>query len=265
MDGWFCCVGGTFLKTNDGVASRDSGNGNNNGYKTLSSGTNQDPDNEMVIIGKPKYPRKKRRGGRPTQFEAQLEMAKISWAPVLECLSLLDSKKYKFIEDIPIVESEYKIDLGEYIFRHEKKNPRKIINWITGDQIKIIHDDLIDTFGGASGIADVSQLDALIDRAKNSIVYGHDPLETIVHKAAFLMHNLLIYHQFADGQKRTGVSAAFIFLGMNGYTFWSRNVLDEVHYCIEITRGSHDVDDIARWLSNHIWDTKTSRSTRCNK
>ena len=103
---------------------------------------------------------------------------------------------------------------------------------------------------------DVSQLDALIDRAKNSMIYGHDPLETVVHKAAFLMHSLLLYHQFVDGQKRTGVSTAFILLGLNGYTLWSRNVLEEVHYCIDTTLGRHDVNDIATWLSNRIWDSR---------
>ncbi len=212
----------------------------------------------MVFVGKPKSLKKsskKRRSGRPTQFEAQIEMAKISWAPVLECLSLLDSK-HRTIEELPLPEKVYSVNLGERIIDIERKNPHKIEHWISGNDIKIIHDDLIKTFGGDLGIADVTQLDALIDRAKNSKIFGYDPLETVVHKAAYLMHNLLIYHPFVDGQKRTGVSTAFIFLGLNGYTFWSRNVLEEVRYCIETTTGQHNVDDITTWLSNRIWSSK---------
>lgn len=207
----------------------------------------------MVLVGDSL---EKRREGRPSQFDIQLEMAKISWAPVIECLSLLDSKKYRSIEDIPPPPSKYNIDGGKHVIAIERSSPIKVRRWITGSQIKKIHDDLINTFGGELGISDVTQLDSLIDRVKNSIIYGHDPLETVVHKAAFLMHSLLRYHQFVDGQKRTGISTAFIFLGLNGYTLWSRNVLEEVHYCIDTAEGKHDVEDITMWLSDHIYNLK---------
>lgn len=217
----------------------------------------------MVLVGKPKTLKKtskKRKTGRPTPFETQLEMAKISWAPVLECLSLLDSK-HRTIEELPLPEKAYNINLGERVLDLEQKNPHKITHWITGNDIKTIHDDMIRTFGGDLGIADASHLDSLIDRAKNSAIYGFDPLNTPVHKAAFMMHGLLRYHPFVDGQKRTGLSTAFIFLGLNGYTFWSRNVLEEVRYCIETTLGEHNVTDITRWLSNRIWSAVKQKET----
>jgi death-on-curing protein len=216
--------------------------------------------NDMVIYGKPKalkkISKKKRRPARPTQFDTQLEMAKICWAPVLECLSLLDSKMYNTVEDLPLPKNPYKLKRGKEIIEFERKNPNKKIKWISGSDIQKIHDELIETFGGEMGIADKSQLDAIIDRAKNSRIFGVDQLQTVVHKAAFLMHSLLRYHQFVDGQKRTGVSTAFIFLGLNGYSFWSRDVLEEVHYCIETAQGEHDVDDIRDWLSDRIWSLK---------
>jgi death-on-curing family protein len=213
--------------------------------------------------------KKKTRPGRPTQFEIQLEMAKISWAPVLECLSLLDSKRYNSIEDIPIVKEAPVLNMGSRVLEVEghRDYTNEPIVWITGKQIKKIHDDLIEAFGGTLGIADESQLDAVIQRAKNSTVYNEDQLPTIVHKAAFFMHSLLRYHQFADGQKRTGLSTAFIFLGLNGYSFWSRDVLPEVHYCIEIAQGKHEVKEITKWLSNRIWksDILTPELTTLNK
>lgn len=213
-------------------------------------------DKNMVLYGETptlKKSPKKRKSGRPTQFDIQLEMAKIGWAPVLECLSLLDSQKYSSVEDIPLpAEKPFSVNFGERVIEIEKTHPHKKIHWITGREIKKVHDDLINTFGGEMGIADETQLDAIIDRAKSSKIFGYDPLETIVHKAAFLMHSLLRYHQFVDGQKRTGVSTAFIFLGLNGYSFWSRDVLTEVHYCIETAQGEHDVEDITNWLSDRI-------------
>ena len=80
----------------------------------------------MVYVGKPKY-LERRKGGRPTQFETHLEMAKISWAPVLECLSLLDSQKYKSIEDIPQSKGVPNIDLGKHVIKIEKMRPHKKI------------------------------------------------------------------------------------------------------------------------------------------
>jgi|GEM_PF-355713 len=213
-------------------------------------------ENTMVQTWKPKKLKKKRNRGRPTNFETQLEMAKISWAPVMEYLSLLDSQKYDAIEHIPIsTEKPYHIDFGSHILSIARGGNKQTIQWISGKQIKKIHDDLIETFGGQMGMLDPTQLDGLIDRAKHSRVFGHDPLETVVHKAAFLMHSLLRYHQFADGQKRTGLSTAFIFLGLNGYTVWSRNVLEEVHYCIKTAQGEHEVDEIAQWLADRIFRT----------
>jgi death on curing protein len=212
------------------------------------------PENKMVYSRKL---RKKTKRGRPTQFDTQLEMAKISWAPVLECLSLIDAKKYNSIEDIPVEDKTPHLNFGQRVLEIERKRnlDNTPIVWITGKQIKKIHDDLILTFGGELGISDETQLDTVIHRAKYSIIYGKDQYETIVHKAASLMHSLLRYHQFVDGQKRTGISTAFIFLGLNGYRFWSRNVLEEVHYCIEIAQGQHEVDEITEWLANRIWDS----------
>jgi death-on-curing protein len=186
-----------------------------------------------------------------SEFENQLEMAKISWAPVLECLSILDSKHQK-IEELCYSQEPYHINIGRFVLETEKEVPERPIRWINGEHVKRIHDDLITAFGGDLGISDVTQLDSLIDRAKHSSFFGSDPLETVIHKAAFLMHGLLRYHQFIDGQKRTGISTAFIFLGLNGYTLWSRNVLEEVHYCIETAQGEHEVNEITEWLANRI-------------
>jgi hypothetical protein len=149
-------------------------------------------EGQMVLYGEEPYLIKtgKRGVGHPTQFDKLLEMAKISWAPVMECLSLLDSKKYRSVEELPTPEKPYNVNLGKHVIAIEREKPRKNLRWVSGAQIKKIHDDLIMNFGGELGIADETQLDAIIDRAKNSKIYGHDPLETVVHKAAFLMHSL---------------------------------------------------------------------------
>jgi len=183
-------------------------------------------------------------------FDTQLEMAKLSWAPVLEYLALVNDKNE--LETFKPKDESNHIDTGPIIIQYEKEYPKKTIKWLTGRQIKDIHDDMLNTFGGEPGISDDTKLDALIDRAKNSEIFGEDPYKTIIHKAAFLMHSLLRYHQFVDGQKRTGISTAFIFLGLNGYTFWSRDPIQEFHYCIDVAKGKYEVEDITSWIANRI-------------
>jgi death-on-curing protein len=201
--------------------------------------------------------KKRRKAGRPTMFDVQLEMAKLSWAPVLEYLALVTDKSQ--LEDIPADDDIFHIGVGEKILEYEKIHPKEKIKWLTGKQIKKIHDDMINTFGGELGISDESRLDSLIDRAKNTEIFGQDPYETVIHKAAFLMHQLLRYHQFIDGQKRTGISTAFIFLGLNGYTLWSRSPIEEFHYCIDVAEGKYEVGDITEWISDRIASSDVTR------
>ncbi len=99
---------------------------------------------------------------------------------------------------------------------------------------------------------DSGKIESALDRARRSVVSGYGALPKILHKAASLRHDILLYHPFVDGQKRTGISSAFIFLGMNDYLIWSRDVLDEVHFAIHIAKGEIETNRIADWLADRV-------------
>jgi death on curing protein len=189
--------------------------------------------------------------GRPSTFYQALEFAKMTWSPVLE---ILGDPVMAEMDRVPYSPEPFHFSSGERIIRAElKRSPEHAtVHWLSVPDVVRIHDDMIKEFRGTLGILNEGRIASTLDRAKNSEVYGHDPFPTIIHKAASIMHDILVYHPFADGQKRTGLSSAFIFLGLNGYSLWSRDPPDEVHFAIAVAKQKHDVEEITRWLADRV-------------
>jgi death on curing protein len=160
-------------------------------------------------------------------------MAKMTWGPVLEILgdSILSE-----MDRAPYSPEPFHFNLGQRVIKAELAHgvDPAHIRWLTDTEVVEIHDEMISRFGGAMGTLNAGFVASALDRARHSTVYGHDPFPTIIHKAASVLHDILIYHPFTDGQKRTGLSSAFIFLGLNGYSLWSRDPPDEVHFAIPV-------------------------------
>jgi death-on-curing protein len=80
--------------------------------------------------------------------------------------------------------------------------------------------------------------------------FGEYAYPTLLDKAAALLHSLAAHHLFFDGNKRTATAATLRFLDENGLEpTWN---VDEIYqYVLEIAQNRHDVEDIARWLSEH--------------
>jgi death on curing protein len=189
--------------------------------------------------------------GRPTEFERALEMAKMAWSPVLE---ILGNPELEELDRIPYSPEPFQFAVGERLIRTElgrHKDPESL-RWLTVSEVVRVHDRMILTFGGELGVLDEGKIASALDRARHSTIFGIDPFPTILHKAASIMHDILVYHPFADGQKRTGLSSAFIFLGLNGYSLWSRDPIDEVHFAIGVAKGEHEVGEITRWLADRV-------------
>ena len=61
-----------------------------------------------------------------------------------------------------------------------------------------------------------SPLDYLIEAVEGKI-FGQQMYPTIHDKAAFYMFSIISNHVFQDGNKRTGLEAALLFMKLNGY------------------------------------------------
>lgn len=76
--------------------------------------------------------------------------------------------------------------------------------------------------------------------------------ETIFKKAAAYAFNIIKNHIFVDGNKRTGLEAAFIFLFNNKIKIKERVTKDKViNVGLEIENGQMLLDDIAEWLEEN--------------
>jgi death on curing protein len=189
--------------------------------------------------------------GRPTKFDQALEMAEMTWAPVLE---ILGDPVLAEMDLAPYSPERFHFNAGTRTIETERARGTDDggRRWLTVGEVLRIHDEMIERFGGVPGTPDSSRVASMLERARDSSVYGHDPFPTILHKAAAILHDILVYHPFVDGQKRTGLSSAFIFLGLNGYTLWSRDPPDEVHFAVRVAKGEYTVDEITRWLADRV-------------
>ena len=86
---------------------------------------------------------------------------------------------------------------------------------LSGEQIKRMHDLLIEETGGIHGIRDGSLLDSAINSPfqtfDGAYVYG-----TLEMRASRLCFTLIKNHPFIDGNKRIGILAMLTFLELNG-------------------------------------------------
>ncbi len=196
-------------------------------------------------------------GDRPFQvgFEELLTLCLIAWRPVLELLA--KEGDYTSV-DFAKLEAAHPWPLGQT--RTFPQNLQDLISMKTPvqmrflivDEVVIIHDTMVREFGGTPGIRDLGMLESVLGRAQRQSIYGEQEFPSIIHRAAWLMHSIALYHPFLDGQKRTAVSSAFVFLGLNDFTFWSRDVADEIRVAIRCAEGKIELDEIAAWMSDHV-------------
>ena len=76
-----------------------------------------------------------------------------------------------------------------------------------------IHGDQIDQHGGIHGIRDPGSLESAVVAAEFAACHESEDLFWL---AATYMVHLIQNHPFLDGNKRTGVKAALVFLVLNG-------------------------------------------------
>ena len=87
--------------------------------------------------------------------------------------------------------------------------------FLTVAEVLGIHRDQLARYGGAPGVRDMALLESAVAMPEAGVGGRrvHPDLHTMA--AAYLFH-LVRNHPFVDGNKRTGVVAALLFLDLNG-------------------------------------------------
>ena len=120
---------------------------------------------------------------------------------------------------------------------------------LTVEQVLFLHARLIEETGGAHGVRDLSLLESAV--ARPWATFGsRDLYPDLFSKAAALLDSLIHNHPFVDGNKRTGIAAAALFLRQNGYRLTATNEeLEEFPLLVAESRPG--VAEIAAWLQTH--------------
>ncbi len=121
--------------------------------------------------------------------------------------------------------------------------------YLTAEQVLFLHAQLVSETGGSHGVRDLSMLLSALGRPQASFD-GLDLYPDIFAKAAALMDSLIRNHPFVDGNKRTGIASAGIFLLKNGTKLIATNpALEE--FTLEVARSEHSQPEIAAWLQDN--------------
>ncbi len=123
------------------------------------------------------------------------------------------------------------------------------MKYLTPEQILFLHARLIDETGGRHGLRDLGLLESATARPRATFG-GEDLYPDLFSQAAALMDSLIHNHPFVDGNKRTGITAAALFLMVNGYRLAATNPeLDA--FTRRVAEARPDLSEIADWLKAH--------------
>jgi death-on-curing protein len=117
------------------------------------------------------------------------------------------------------------------------------------DDVKIVHQILIEKFGGADGIRNPNGLESALARPFATFD-NQDLHSTIIDKAAALLESIITNHPFVDGNKRTAYVITRLFLMENGYEIAAS--AEEKYKMVNGTaEGIFRYEQIREWLINH--------------
>ena len=85
---------------------------------------------------------------------------------------------------------------------------------LTVDIVKEIHDAVLKEFGGSGGIRDEGLLHSAV-AAPQATFGGESPFADLAEVAAAYLFYICRNHAFIDGNKRTAMTAAIVFLRLN--------------------------------------------------
>ena len=116
--------------------------------------------------------------------------------------------------------------------------------WLAEEAVRALHDELIKEHGGLGGVRDAGLLDSALARPHNLFAYAEPSLFELAAAYAF---GLVRNHAFVDGNKRTGLMAAYVFLRVNGYRLSAPEV-EAVAAFRDLAAGAIEEAQLSRWI-----------------
>jgi death-on-curing protein len=114
--------------------------------------------------------------------------------------------------------------------------------------VELMHADQLRLHGGAAGIRDEGMLESALNRPMQKQAYGTPDLSDL---AAAYLFGIAKNHPFVDGNKRTALAAADLFLYFNGFSL-EADPDDLELLVLGVASGEIDEDGAAAFFRDHI-------------
>lgn len=88
--------------------------------------------------------------------------------------------------------------------------------FLSVEEVLALHDDQLRSFGGSAGLRDSNALESAVATPAATFA-GSFLHEDLFHMAAAYAFHIAENQPFVDGNKRTGLNAALLFLDINGW------------------------------------------------
>jgi death on curing protein len=121
--------------------------------------------------------------------------------------------------------------------------------WIREVEALAFHDQQLRLFGGSPGLRDRGLLESALARPKNLFVYADSPVRLTRLAAAYAI-GISKNHPFVDGNKRTAMQVAFVFLEYNGRLVQASQE-DAYLTFLRVGAGEITEDQLAAWFERN--------------
>jgi death-on-curing protein len=119
--------------------------------------------------------------------------------------------------------------------------------WIDLEVVLAIHDEQIAEHGGQAGVRDRGSLESAMARPQNELAHGEHLLPRLAASYAF---GISRNHPLLDGNKRSSLVVAELFLELNGSELTATDA-ECVTTFLELAAGEITEAELAEWIASH--------------
>lgn len=117
--------------------------------------------------------------------------------------------------------------------------------WITPRELLVIRRHVTERLPFQTGIVNAAAIYSAVRRPFTAFG-GHELYPTLLEKVAALIHSLIAFHPFTEGNESTALLAGDVCLRLNGRRLRPDAAL--ASFVRSIARGECEVPEIAAWL-----------------
>lgn len=123
------------------------------------------------------------------------------------------------------------------------------MRYLTGEDVLVIHSEIIEESGGHHGVRDLILFGSLIERPKGTFG-GAELYPDIYSKGSVYLEGFARHHVFVDGNKRTAFATAAFFFSLNKHELNPSNKEVE-DFMIRVVTEKLSIESIATWLKKN--------------